>query len=75
MPIYVYETIRADGKPGKQFEILHKSSDAPLKKHPKTGKPIRRVFGLPSLPKNKFERCVKQTYGKSTPMTKSLLNK
>jgi len=75
MPIYVYETVRPDGKPGRKFELMHKASDAPLKKHPKTGKPIRRVFSLPSLPKNRFERCVKQTYGKDSKMTKSLLNK
>ena len=75
MPVYVYESIRANGKPGRQFDLLHKVSDPPLKKHPKTGKPIRRVFSLPSLPKNRFERTVKKTYGKDSVMTKSLLNK
>ena len=75
MPIYVYESIRSDGKPGRQFELMHKASDPPRKKHPRTGKPIRRVFALPSLPKNRFERAVKQTYGKDSKMTKSLLHK
>lgn len=75
MPIYVYETIRADGKAGQRFEVLQNISDRPLKKHPKTGKPVRRVFAAASLPKNRFERTVKKTYGKDSKMTKSLLNK
>jgi len=75
MPIYVYETIRSDGKSGRQFELSHKASEGSLKKHPKTGKPIRRVFSMPSLPKNRFERTVKKTYGNDSIMTKSLLNK
>ena len=75
MPIYVYEMIRKDGRPGKRFEVLQKIAERPLKKHPKTGKPVRRVFGAPSLPYGRFEKAVKQTYGKDSKMTKSLLNK
>ena len=75
MPIYVYETVLAGGKPGKKFEVMQKISDRPLKKHPKTGKPVRRVFGSPSLPKSRFEKAVKQTYGKDSFTTKRLLHK
>jgi len=75
MPIYVYEIIRTNGRPGKRFEILQGIHEKPLKKDPKTGQPVRRVFGAASLPKNRFERTVKQVYGKDSQMTKSLLNK
>jgi predicted nucleic acid-binding Zn ribbon protein len=45
MITYVYETI--PGKPGEKarhFEIKQDMNDAPLTRHPKTGKPIRRVI-------------------------------
>lgn len=44
MPIYVYETIRSDGKPGERFEIMQRMSDEPLTKHPETGEPVERVI-------------------------------
>lgn len=45
MTTYVYETIPA--KPGEQpqrFEVRQSMSDAPLKRHPETGEPVRRVI-------------------------------
>ncbi len=75
MPVYIYERVRKDGKPGKRFEMLQKISERPLKKDPKTGHPVRRVFGAPSLPKSRFEKTVRQAYGKDSKMTKSLLDK
>lgn len=45
MAIYIYETIPANPrrKP-RRFEIEQKMSDAPLKKDPKTGEPVRRII-------------------------------
>jgi len=60
MPIYVYEVIKANGKPGEQFEIMQGIHDKPLKKHPETGKPIKRVIASLSAPKFRYDRAVKQ---------------
>jgi len=43
MPTYVYETI-GKGNEVCQFEIRQSMHDAPLKKHPETGEPLRRVI-------------------------------
>jgi hypothetical protein len=51
MPIYVYEVVLPDGSGGEQFEVMQKMADAPLKKHPETGQPVRRVFGEPNAPR------------------------
>jgi len=59
MPVYVYEIMRRDGKAGKRFEITQSMTDKPLKKHPKTGQPVRRVILLPNARQNKYEKTVK----------------
>jgi predicted nucleic acid-binding Zn ribbon protein len=41
MPIYVYETL---SEPVERFEIKQSMKDEPLKSHPETGVPIRRVI-------------------------------
>ncbi len=51
MPLYVYEVVLPDGSGGEQFEALQKMADAPLTKHPETGKPVRRIFGEPNTPR------------------------
>lgn len=45
MTTYVYETIpqTADEKP-QYFEVKQSMEDAPLTKHPESGKPVRRVI-------------------------------
>jgi predicted nucleic acid-binding Zn ribbon protein len=45
MPIYVYETIpeRAE-TPVQRFEIWQRMTDEPLKFHPETGEPVRRII-------------------------------
>jgi predicted nucleic acid-binding Zn ribbon protein len=48
MPIYVYEVITDDDS-GEQFEIFQSMAEEPLKKHPQTGQPIRRVFQAPAV--------------------------
>ena len=57
MTTYVYETIpSAAGEKPRYFEIKQGMNDAPLKKHPETGAPIRRVllggFGVLSSSKS-----------------------
>jgi hypothetical protein len=50
MPTYVYEVITGDDEPGQMFEVEQRMSDEPLKKHPTTGQPVRRVIQPPNLP-------------------------
>jgi predicted nucleic acid-binding Zn ribbon protein len=49
MPIYVYETMRADGSAGERFELQQSMSDPALTVHPQTGEPVRRVLLAPNL--------------------------
>jgi predicted nucleic acid-binding Zn ribbon protein len=49
MPIYVYETLSADGSPGERFEISQSMKEDPLTHHPETGLPVRRVLLPPNL--------------------------
>ncbi len=45
MTTYLYETIPAKaGEQPRRFEVRQSMSDAPLKKHPETGEPVRRVI-------------------------------
>ena len=46
MLTYVYETLPGAGKKVRRYEIQQSIKDAPLKKHPETGEPIRRCIGL-----------------------------
>jgi len=56
MPIYVYEFLRKDGSPGKRFEWMQSMKEPPLKVHPETGDPIRRVLQAPHLGSRYSER-------------------
>ena len=47
MPLYEYKCQSC----GKTFEVIQKLADAPLTLHPKTGEPVRRVFGEPNTPR------------------------
>ena len=51
MPIYEYVILNNDGSEGETFEVLQKIADAPLKKHPQSGKPVRRIMSSPSVKK------------------------
>jgi predicted nucleic acid-binding Zn ribbon protein len=45
MPTYTYEIIpKKKGQRTRQFEVVQKMRDAPLKKDPKTGEPCKRVI-------------------------------
>jgi predicted nucleic acid-binding Zn ribbon protein len=49
MPLYLYEVITGDDSPGEQFEVFQAMSEPPLKKHPQTGQPVRRVLCAPAV--------------------------
>lgn len=48
MPLYVYQVIEPDGRPGEVFEVLQRMSDPPLTTHPETGKPVQRIIAAPN---------------------------
>jgi predicted nucleic acid-binding Zn ribbon protein len=49
MPIYVYEEIQDDGRPGPTFEVLQGISEAPLEVHPVNGTKVRRIVAAVSI--------------------------
>lgn len=49
MPIYIYEVVREDGKDGEIFEYEQSMKESPLKVHPETGEPVKRVYLPPNL--------------------------
>jgi len=49
MPVYTYEVLNKDGTTDEPFEVLQKMSDPPLREHPETGQPVRRVFRAPNI--------------------------
>jgi predicted nucleic acid-binding Zn ribbon protein len=51
MPMYEYVVIRKDGSEGAPFEVMQSISAAPLKKHPDTGEPVRRIISRTAVPK------------------------
>ena len=59
MPIYLYREIFPDGSEGDCFEVIQGMSDPFLKKHPKTGNPVRKVFAAPNLPNKYTEGATK----------------
>ncbi len=53
MPTYVYEILDDQGEgTGETFEIVQPISADALKKHPETGRPVRRVPQAPSIAGN-----------------------
>ena len=44
MATYVYEVINKDGSGGERFELVQPMSDDPIKTHPETNQPVRRVI-------------------------------
>lgn len=60
MPTYVYQVINDDGSDGEVFEVVQKMSEAPLKKHPETGKPVRRIPQAPIIPGNWSDHATNQ---------------
>ncbi|MHC5115225.1 MAG: FmdB family zinc ribbon protein [Planctomycetota bacterium] len=60
MPTYVYQVVNPDGSDGETFEVFQKMSDAPLKKHPETGEPVRRVPQAAHVAGNWSDHATKQ---------------
>ena len=50
MLTYVYETLPRAGQALRRYEIRQSIKDAPLRKHPTTGEPIRRRIVLGADP-------------------------
>lgn len=45
MPTYVYETVPDDpSTPRRRFEVVQRMTDEPLKVHPDTGEPVRKII-------------------------------
>lgn len=59
MPTYSYQEILPGGGEGDCFEVVQRMSDPPLKTHPKTGNPVRKVFVAPNLPSRYTEAATK----------------
>ena len=59
MPTYVYVELRDDGSDGDPFEVVQKMSDPPLKVHPESGLPVRRIPTMPTLPLNHSDAAEK----------------
>lgn len=50
MPTYVYEIMTPGGEPsGETFEVFQSIKAEPLKTHPETGRPVRRVILAPMI--------------------------
>ena len=44
MPTYVYETVSADPKKVRRFEVQQRMSETPLTSDPETGEAVQRVI-------------------------------
>lgn len=60
MPTYVYQEIHPDGSEGESFEYIQRMSDLPLKRHPKTGNLVRKIFYSPNI-SNKYTEGATQS--------------
>jgi predicted nucleic acid-binding Zn ribbon protein len=49
MPLYVYALVNPDGSDGETYEIFQSMKDEPLKKHPETGKKVRKLLTSPNV--------------------------
>jgi hypothetical protein len=59
MPTYVYQEILPDGSEGDCFELIQPMSEVPLKTHPKSGNPVRKVYHAPNLSSKYTEGATK----------------
>ncbi len=44
MPTYIYESKPSDGSAPARFEVIQRMTDEPLRFHPETGDPARRII-------------------------------
>ena len=59
MPTYVYQEILPDGSDGETFEYIQRMSEVPIKAHPKTGNPVRKVYHSPNVSSQYTEGATK----------------
>ena len=57
MPLYRYEVLDESGEPEAIFETIQPAGAAPLKKHPETGAPLRRLISSPNITLRYTERA------------------
>ncbi|MHC4810998.1 MAG: FmdB family zinc ribbon protein [Planctomycetota bacterium] len=60
MPTYVYQVITDDDSEGEVFEVVQRMADPPLKTHPETGQPVRRIPQAPVIPGNWSDHATNQ---------------
>ena len=70
MPTYIYESMPTDGRAPERFEVFQRMTDEPLKTHPETGDPVRRIvtggLGLMGKPMRR-STVVDKTLAAATP--------
>ena len=49
MPTYLYCEVLEDGSDGETIEVIQSMNEPPLAVHPKSGRPLRKVFCAPNL--------------------------
>lgn len=49
MAIYQYYEILPDGSEGEIFEVNQKMTDSPIKIHPISGNPVKKIIQTPSI--------------------------
>jgi hypothetical protein len=59
--MYVYQVIHEDDAEGEVFEFFQEMSDPPLKKHPETGEPVKRLITAPNLPSKYTDAATKRS--------------
>jgi len=59
MPTYLYQEVLPDGKDGDCCEVVQRMFDPPLKTHPVTGNPLRKIFIATNLPNRYTEAPTK----------------
>jgi len=65
MPVYTYQVVHDDGTEGETFDVIRKMSDPPLKTHPDTGEPVKRIYQAIHIAGSDNERHVKASLSDS----------
>jgi hypothetical protein len=60
MPLYLYQGLDTQST----FELMHPMQDAPLRLHPESGEPLRRLYTPPHLGGKHSEETIQSTLSK-----------
>lgn len=60
MPLYLYQGLDTESI----FELMHPMQDAPLRLHPESGEPLRRLYTAPNLGGKHSAEAVQATLSK-----------